>query len=175
MKSIIKNDKAFHPAIMGIVMITIVAIVFGMMVMVYSNISSQILPNTFDTKSEAFNDTGATTDWTVLSETIASEDGSTAYSIQAKNNSETFYDGIDFNTTISNNSVLISNKAGSMLRNVSYTFDYSYEGAGTESARKIDSNEYKGFDLGSIAPIVLAAGLIITIVIGFGAMVFRRD
>lgn len=35
----------------------------------------------------------------------------------------------------------------------------------------ITNNVYKGFNLGSIAPIVLAAGLIITIVAGFAGMV----
>ena len=39
------------------------------------------------------------------------------------------------------------------------------------SIAKINANIYKGFDLGSIAPIVLAAGLIITIVIGFAGLV----
>jgi len=176
MKSIIKDNKAFHPAIYGIMIIAIVGIIFGIMTMVYSNVSSVVIPTTFDSSSESFNDTGSTTDWTVLSNTIASEDGVTAYSITAANSTETFYNGIDFNTTISNNSVLISNKAGSMLRNVSYTFSYSSEGLGTNSARTLDSNQYKGFDLGSIAPIVLAAGLIISIVVGFAAMTMgRRD
>jgi hypothetical protein len=52
---------------------------------------------------------------------------------------------------------------------------YDYQTDGTASVRKIDTNTYKGFDLGSIAPIVLAAGLIISIVVGFGVMMFRRD
>jgi len=47
--------------------------------------------------------------------------------------------------------------------------------AANASITKINANIYKGFDLGSIAPIVLAAGLIITIVIGFAGMVMGNQ
>ena len=43
--------------------------------------------------------------------------------------------------------------------------------ASNASIAKISTNVYKGFNLGSIAPIVLAASLVITIVLGMvGAM-----
>jgi len=43
--------------------------------------------------------------------------------------------------------------------------------ASNTSITTINANVYSGFNLGAIAPIVLAAGLIITIVIGFAGMV----
>jgi len=86
----IDDVRAFHPVITGVVVLAMVGIVFGIMVMVYSNVETNI--------------TG-TTD------------------------------------------------------------------AANASITKVSANIYKGFDLGSIAPIVLAAGLIITIVIGFAGMV----
>jgi len=86
----IDDARAFHPVITGVVVLAMVGIVFGIMVMVYSNIES----------------------------------------------------------------------------NIEGTSD-----AANASITKINDNVYKGFNLGSIAPIVLAAGLIITIVIGFAGMV----
>jgi hypothetical protein len=87
---LIEDYRAFHPVITGVVVLAMVGIVFGIMVMVYSNIQTNITGN---------------------------DDAS--------------------NATIS----------------------------------QVNTNVYKGFNLGSIAPIVLAAGLIITIVIGFAGMV----
>lgn len=86
----IDTFQAFHPVITGVVVLAMVGIVLGIMIMVYSNVETNI---------EGVN--------------------------EASNN----------------------------------TID------------KINANVYKGFDLASISPIVLAAGLIITIVIGFAGMV----
>jgi hypothetical protein len=89
----IDDFEAFHPVITGVVVLAMVGIVFGIMVMVYSNVETNIT-------------------------------GTTA--------------------------------------------------AANASIAKVNANIYKGFDLGSIAPIVLAAGLIITIVIGFAGLVMGQ-
>jgi len=175
MKSLIKNDKAFHPVISGIMVIAIVGITIGILIMTYSSISDSVTPATYDSYGESINDSSAIAtvgEAQTLTKTIGSIDGVTPYSMVVTNSSKTFVLGTDYNVSISGNSINVSGaQSGKMDKNLSYGVTYDYVGDGSTTLAKIDANVYKGFDLGSIAPIVLAAGLIITIVIGFAGLV----
>jgi len=172
MKSIAKDEKAFHPAIIGIIIIAVIGITIGILLMSYSSISQNVRPATFKTATnENFSlvTTTPESSWQALAHTVGASatDPTLPYSLTLKNSTQTFVRGTDYNVTVANSSLQVRDPLNGTILNVTY----DYEGAGTASLDQIDSNTYKGFDLTSIAPIVLAAGLIITIVIGFAGMV----
>jgi hypothetical protein len=169
----LKNSDGFHPVIMGVIILAIVAIVMGIMIMTYSNISQAVLPSTFKSTTQVIEDKtniGVLT-WVTLTQTIGSTDGLTPYSLTVtKNGTSTLVLGTGYNITIANNTI---NPAPGN-KNASLSITYGSQQGGTTSFNKVDTNMYRGFDLGSIAPIVLAAGLVISVVIGFAAMTLGR-
>jgi len=175
MQNILKDERAIHPAVTGIIIVALVGIMLGLMVMVYAPTSDATLKGTFRTTTNStFNDTSATGStgvWIIVSPALASADSSTVYSITMNNATETFVLGTDFNASYSNSSVQISHTAGGPLKNTTNTIVYSSEGTGVTTQRSVTTNMFSGFNMSAIAPIVLAAGLIITIVVMFTGMV----
>lgn len=169
----LKNTNGFHPVIMGVVILAIVAIVLGVMIMTYSNITDAVRPSTFKSYTETMNDTSAQASLTYNATyyPIGTDDDLTAYSMVITNATKTLVLNTDYFVFVGNSTVRFSADD----KNKSNTLVYDSKQGGTTSLDKIDTSMYKGFDLGSIAPIVLAAGLIISVVIGFAVMVGKRD
>lgn len=172
MKSILREEKADSSALIsGVILFTVLAVVFGIVIMIYANTSPTILAGSFHTATaESFNNSGPPNTWTALANTIGSTGGTTAYSISIYNATETLVQGTDYNVTVANSSVLII----PAKRNLTYSATYAWEDSGASTVRSVNSNTYQGFNIGSVIPIVIAASLIITIVLGFAGMILGR-
>ena len=177
MKNLGSDEKAFHPVISAVILFTLVALVLGIVVMVYAPIQQSTLEGTFRTSTNTtFNDTSAqaTVTWLYLGNTIASSNDATAYSISVVNStSVTLTQGQDYNVTVANSTVSI--KASAAQKNKTMAITYSYEPTASATQRTLATNQYSGFSLGALTPIVLAAGLIISVIIGFAYGLRGKD
>jgi len=177
MKNFGSDNKAASPVISAVILLTIVALMFGIMVMVYSPIQKSTLEGTFRTSvNNTWNDTTAqaTVTWLSLGNTLASSNDATAYSITVVNStSVTLTQGQDYNVTVSNSTMAV--KASAAQKNKTMTVTYSYEPTGSTTQRTLATNQYSGFNLGALTPIVLAAGLIITVILTFAVTVRGKD
>ena len=166
-----QSGQVTHPVILGIVTIGVVAVLFGVMVMINAEIETSVMDSA-DLRicHEDWNSSVAGT-W------VGVTYGMTPYpEVNVFNATTTFTEGSDFEVRTSDSTIRTINGT-TMLVNASFQIDYNSVTPGYESAAKIEANIYKGFNLGSIAPIVMAAALVITIVLGLvGAMyVGRRE
>ena len=159
--------------------IAIVGIVFGILVMTYSEIDTVTREATWDSiVDQDKNFTQNTWDykfvnstWTSFNNTLASVTGVVISNATFTGVVDTDY---ELNLTTSKYEFTSFAYGGRFVNNSTYYIDYSADSDGTASINKVSANTYKGFNLGSIAPIVLAAGLIISIVIGFAGIVLGK-
>ena len=168
MKSLFKDNKAqTNSVVFGVVTLAVVAVVLGLMVMVFAEME----PNFMDSASssiadETWNSSAPQGTAVALTYTLAQTPN-----VVISNASGTFTETTDYVVYVGNSS-LATVVGGGMANNLEYDVDYSYQGESYVTMGKVNTNVYKGFNLSSIAPIVLAAALIITIVLGMAAAMY---
>ena len=165
----LKNESGDGNIIAGVIGLGVVGIVIIVMVMIFSNIEPSVL------------DSAATvaTDETWNCSTIGSFVAPT-YSfartpgVEITNSTVTFTETTDY--IVYSNNTIQSVIGGTMIADTEYNLDYNYQGAGYNSVEVTSGNVYTGFDLQSIAPIVLAASLILGIILTLagGVIMSRR-
>lgn len=167
-----KGQLTNNPVITGIMVLAMLGIILGIVVMVYAEMDPIILDaSSTEVTAEAVNWTAVNT-WNVTTFTMAQLPHVSVY-----NATYTGIENTDFNVSVANSSIQLVN-GGTLDNATEYSVDYSYQGEAYISAGKVSSNVYKGFNMASISPLVMAAGLVISIVLGMlGSMYLggRRD
>lgn len=175
MKSPFKDNKAqtnTNSLVIGVVVLAVVAMVLGIMVMVFAEMEPSFLDSASSSiADETWNSSAPQGTAVTLTYTLAQTPN-----VVISNASGTFTETTDYVVYVGNSS-LATVSGGGMANNLEYDVDYSYQDEGYITMNKVNTNVYKGFNLSSIAPIVLAAALVITIVLGMVAAMYvgRRD
>lgn len=170
-RNLVKEEKAQANVINGVVTLGIVGIIFGIMVMIFASLDPIILDSSASVITETFT-TGASPAYVTLNYTMVEDHRVVLY-----NSTATFVDGTDYNVSWANSSIRIGDPNIRDMENSSvYDIQYRYQGDGYSSVATVNANVYKGFDLGSIAPLIMGATLVITIVLSMvGAFMYRKE
>jgi len=175
-----KAQAEGNTVISGVIMLGIVGIIFAVMLLIYANVQPELVAGSCTTPIIAESITGVAngSDMTPGHTMCASP------YLTMWNATITYTDGNEIsvfpaNNTIHNNCATggVTNYAECVEAAHTYSVSYTAEGLGVTSAEKVASNMYKGYDLASIAPLIMGATLVISIVLGMlGAFAYsRRD
>ena len=167
----LRNDNKAQlntPMVSGVVMLGIAGIIFALMIMIYANVQPELQENSCkpivgESWTAPANNSSLAVTYTMCA--------TPAFTISGSAVVATDY------TVHSANSSIVNLYTDGLIEGTVYSVSYLSEGTGYTSANKISTNMYKGFDLGSIAPLIMGASLVITIVLGMvGAFAYsRRD
>lgn len=165
----LKNDSGDSNIIAGIIGLGVVGVIIIVMVMIFSNIEPSVLDSAADSATDETWNCSTLGSHVATTYTFARTPG-----VVITNTTVTFTETTDY--IVNANSTIQSVIGGTMLVDTEYDLDYNYQGAGYNSVEVTSGNVYTGFDLQSIAPIVLAASLIIGIImlLAGGVMMSRR-
>lgn len=167
-----KDEKAQSDVINSVIVLGVVGIAIGIMVMIFAAMEPTILGSAAETMSET---------WLTTNNGSYDAVNYTMYdppSVVLYNGTTTFTEGVHYTVSASNSSIVYPYPVdGSYIQNGTvYYIDYKYQGTGYASVAGVNENVYKGFDLGSIAPLIMGATLVITIVMGMAAgFMMRKD
>lgn len=167
-----KGQLTNNPVIMGIMVLMMLGIVLGIVVMVYAELDPIIIDASADEMVGETMNWSTPDSWNVTTNTLARTPRVSVY-----NASYTGVETTDFVVAFANSSIQLVS-GGGLTNESEYSVDYDYQGTAYASAEKVNANVYKGFNLASISPLVMAAGLIISIVLTMlGAFYFggRRE
>jgi len=167
-----KGQLTNNPIIIGVMILAMLGIVLGIVVMVYAEIDPIILD------AASYEAVDESTTWNFTDSIFHTVDNTMAAEphVTISNTTNTLTEDTEYIVHIANSTIEASSSL--MLNNSAYDIDYSYQGDAYSSAETVSSNVYKGFNMASISPLVMAAGLIISIVLTMlGAMYLggRRD
>lgn len=167
------EEKAQTNIIQGVIVLGVVGIALGIMVMIFAVMEPTILESSGTTIYDAATSPadpatgGLTLNYTMIDATT----------MRVYNATQELSINSDFWAYEANNTVLFADPGVSDVEaSVAYTVTYDGAGDGYTSVQGVNANVYKGFDLGSIAPLIMGATLVISIVLGMvGAFMYRKE
>lgn len=172
-RSLVKEEKAQTNVIAGVVTLGVVGILIGIMVMIFASIEPTILESSattiYDSATSPSSSTvgGLTLNYTMIDATT----------MRVYNATDELSINTDFWGYAANNTILFADPGVSDVEaSAEYTVTYDGAGDGYSTVSGVNANVYKGFDLGSIAPLIMGASLVLTIVLGMvGAFMYRKE
>lgn len=165
------EEKAQTNVIAGVVTLGVLGILIGVMVMIFSGIEPTLLDSSAVTLTDELTSPATFPAYLAMNNTMIENHNVNIY------NSSTVLASTDFTVYWGNSTICMSDPGTSDVQaSTAYIVTYTGQSTGYASVEGVNENVYKGFDLGSIAPLIMGASLVITIVMGMaGAFMMRKD